>query len=135
MPHLLVAAVLLLAFNMDFQFTYYNGNTVATCSMEHEAFANWFNIEVRSNPQLISTALFHLENLPAHAEQDIILNGAEYSLYINADEVMAKANNLAIENQDELEDGFYYYAQESIAFCGTEDFAHFLQSYLAFIRQ
>ena len=74
--------------------------------MEHEAFANWFNIEVRSNPQLISTALFHLENLPAHSEQDIILNGAEYSLYINADEVMAKANNLAIENQDELEDGF-----------------------------
>lgn len=103
--------------------------------MEHEAFANWFNIEVRSNPQLISTALFHLENLPAHAEQDIILNGAEYSLYINADEVMAKANNLAIENQDELEDGFYYYDQESIAFCGTEDFAYFLQSYLAFIRQ
>ncbi len=103
--------------------------------MEHEAFANWFNIEVRSNPQLISTALFHLENLPAHPEQDIILNGAEYSLYINADEVMAKANNLAIENQDELEDGFYYYDQESIAFCGTEDLAHFLQSYLAFIRQ
>lgn len=103
--------------------------------MEHEAFANWFNIEVRSNPQLISTALFHLENLPAHSEQDIILNGAEYSLYINADEVMAKANNLAIENQDELEDGFYYYDQESIAFCGTEDFAHLLQSYLAFIRQ
>ena len=103
--------------------------------MEHEAFANWFNIEVRSNPQLISTALFHLENLPSHAEQDIILNGAEYSLYINADEVMAKANNLAIENQDELEDGFYYYDQESIAFCGTEDLAHFLQSYLAFIRQ
>ena len=102
--------------------------------MEHEAFANWFNIEVRSNPQLISTALFHLENLPAHAEQDIILSGAEYSLYINTDEVMAKANNLAIENQDELEDGFYYYDQESIAFCGTEDFAHFLQAYLAFIR-
>ena len=99
--------------------------------MEHEAFANWFNIEVRSNPQLISTALFHLQNLPASHAADVVLTGAEYSLYINADEVMAKANNLAIENQDALEDGFYYYDDESIAFCGIEDFLH---SYLDFIR-
>ena len=122
------------ASNMDFQFTSHQGNTVAKCSMEHEAFANWFNIEVRSNPQLISTALFHLQNLPAPHAADVVLTGAEYSLYINADEVMAKANNLAIENPDVLEDGFYYYDDESIAFCGIEDFVHFLHSYLDFIR-
>lgn len=134
MPHPLAVADLLSASNMDFQFTSHQGNTVAKCSMEHEAFANWFNIEVRSNPQLISTVLFHLQNLPAPHAADIVLTGAEYSLYINADEVMAKANNLAIENQDALEDGFYYYDDESIAFCGIEDFARFLHSYLDFIR-
>ncbi|MBN6065027.1 YacL family protein [Aggregatibacter actinomycetemcomitans] len=119
---------------MDFQFTAYQGNIIAKCSMEHEAFANWFNIEVRSNPQLISTALSYLENPPAPQDADIILTGAEYSLYINADEVVVKANNLAIDHQAELEDGFYYYDDESIAFCGIEDFARFLHSYLAFIR-
>lgn len=134
MPHPLAVADPLLASNMDFQFISHQGNTVAKCSMEHEAFANWFNIEVRSNPQLISTALFHLQNLPASHAADVVLTGAEYSLYINADEVMAKANNLAIENPDALEDGFYYYDDESIAFCGIEDFARFLHSYLDFIR-
>ena len=99
-----------------------------------EVALNELLIEVRSNPQLISTALFHLQNLPAPHAADVVLTGAEYSLYINADEVMAKANNLAIENPDTLEDGFYYYDDESIAFCGIEDFARFLHSYLDFIR-
>ena len=46
-----VVAVLHSASNMDFQFTHYLGNVHAKCSMEHIALANWFNSEVRSNPQ------------------------------------------------------------------------------------
>ncbi|EHK89980.1 YacL family protein [Aggregatibacter actinomycetemcomitans] len=51
---------------MNFQFTAYQGNIIAKRSMEHSAFANRFNIEVRLDPQLISTALSYLENPPAH---------------------------------------------------------------------
>ena len=52
-----VAAVRHSASNMDFQFTHYLGNVHAKCSMEHIALANWFNSEVRSNPQAFLTAL------------------------------------------------------------------------------
>ncbi len=101
--------------------------------MGHEALANWVNCEVRSNPQLVSTALARLQQ--AHSltfPTETCLIGREYSLFINAEEVMIKANNLAIDSQDETEEDFHYYDAESIAFCGMEDFERFLQSYLTF---
>lgn len=124
----------LLAFNlMDFQFTYRQGSLSAKCSMGHEALANWLNSEVRSNSQLISTALRSLQRAKQpHFNQEIKLIGKEYSLFINADEVMVSANNLQIDDSALLEEDFHYYDEESIAFCGLEDFEQFLQSYLAF---
>jgi UPF0231 protein HI_1724 len=46
---------------------------------------------------------------------------------------MIRANNLAIETDEILEDDFHYYDEESIAFCGTTDFIHFLNAYFEFI--
>lgn len=119
---------------MDYQFTRYPDQVVVKFSMEHQAIANWFNTEVRLNSQLIPTALNYLQQAKqSHSAQEFSLIGSEFSLFINADEVMIKANNLAIDEQDELEDDFHYYDEESIAFCGLEDFEQFLQSYLSFI--
>lgn len=119
---------------MDYQFTYYLGATIAKCSMEHEAFANWVNIEVRSNPQLISQALQAIQRLRANKNEndEVKLIGCEYSVFINRDEVMVKANNLLIETDDTLDNDFHYYNLESIAFCGLEDFEQFLVSYQNF---
>lgn len=118
---------------MDFQFTSQHGQVSLRCSMEHIALANWFNIEVRSDPDIVLTALSHLENPPPQG-QDAVLIGVEYTLLINADEVMVRANNLVIESALELEQDFHYYDQESIAFCGSTDFASLLRAYLAFIQ-
>ncbi|SCX77516.1 hypothetical protein SAMN02910354_00311 [Basfia succiniciproducens] len=104
--------------------------------MGHEAVANWFNSEVRSDSQKIYTALSVLAQAKKQSyEQEIRLIGAEYSLFINADEVMVKANNLDMTDSSEqdLEKDFHYYDEESIAFCGLEDFENFLTSYLNFI--
>lgn len=131
MPPALVAVVLLSAFNMDFQFTHYLGQVSVKCSMEHIALANWFNTEVRSNPSSILTALSVAQSLMENQEETLI--GAEYTLYLNADEVMVRANNLAIESDEILEEDFHYYDEESIAFCGTQDFIHFLEAYAEFI--
>lgn len=117
---------------MDFQFTAHQGNVTAKCSMEHIALANWFNAEVRSNPALILTALSTARQLVEQQESTLI--GAEYTLFLNADEVMVRANNLAIESDEILEDDFHYYDEESIAFCGTQDFIHFLEAYIDFIQ-
>ena len=124
----LVAAVRPLVSKMDFQFTHYQGNVSVKCSMEHIALANWFNTEVRSNPKAILTALSTAQSLSENQEN--ILIGAEYTLFLDADEVMVRANNLAIETDEILEDGFHYYDEESIAFCGTQDFIHFLEAYV-----
>jgi len=64
---------------------------------------------------------------------EVTLIGSEYTLFINTDEVMIRANNLAIETDEILEDDFHYYDEESIAFCGTTDFIHFLNAYFEFI--
>ena len=45
-----------------------------------------------------------------------VLVGAEYTLFLNADEVMVRANNLAIESDEILEQDFHYYDEESLAF-------------------
>ncbi|EIJ68367.1 MULTISPECIES: YacL family protein [Pasteurellaceae] len=122
---------------MDFRFTYDLGSVIAKCSMGHEAVANWFNTEVRCDFQKIHTALIALKQakigLPQH--QEIRLIGAEYSVFIHSDEVLIKANNLDIadSNEQEMEQDFNYYNEESIAFCGLEDFERFLLSYLEFM--
>ena len=126
----LVAAVRPLVSKMDFQFTHYQGNVSVKCSMEHIALANWFNTEVRSNPKAILTALSTAQSLSENQEE--ILIGAEYTLFLDTDEVMVRANNLAIETDEILEDDFHYYDEESIAFCGTQDFIHFLEAYVDF---
>lgn len=127
----LVAVVHPLVSKMDFQFTHYQGNVSVKCSMEHIALANWFNTEVRSNLKAILTALSTAQSLSENQEN--ILIGAEYTLFLDADEVMVRANNLAIETDEILEDDFHYYDEESIAFCGTQDFIHFLETYVDFI--
>ena len=88
------------ASNMDFQFTHYLGNVHAKCSMEHIALANWFNSEVRSNPQAFLTALSACEQIKNNDEVTLI--GSEYTLFINTDEVMIRANSLAIETDEIL---------------------------------
>ena len=120
---------------MDFQFTHFQGKVAAKCSMEHIAVANWFNTELPHNSGLISTALAGVQQAKHfNPEQEIRLIGKEYSLFINADEVMVRANNLSFAQDEELEQNFHYYDEESIAFCGLEDFEKFLTSYQDFIQ-
>lgn len=99
--------------------------------MGHEAIANWFNTEIAHDnkqiPQLIQQIQRH------RTQQELKLVGTEYSLFINQDEVMVRANHLMIDDASPLEDDFHYYDEESIAFCGTDDFLHFLHVALTFI--
>lgn len=131
MPPAPAVAAPLSVSKMDFQFTSHLGNVTVKCSMEHIALANWFNTEVRLNPQAILTALSTAQQLVENQEARLI--GAEYTLFLNADEVMIRANNLMMESDEILEEDFHYYDEESIAFCGTPDFIHFLNAYIDFI--
>ena len=123
---------------MEYQFTHTMHGVVAKCSMDHEAFARWLNTEIVSNPKELTNILNEIEicRQRASANYERIFEGKEYSLYLSAEEVMAKANNLdmAFDDLDEIEEGFSFYDEESIAFCGLEDFEAFLLAYQKCIK-
>ncbi|KGQ70216.1 hypothetical protein A1D23_06325 [Chelonobacter oris] len=122
---------------MDFQFRYdHLGRTVAACSMEHEAIANWINSEIYADQQKLAEVFMLVDAVKrsANPQQEQRLIGHEFSLSLNAEEVMVQANSLAFDSNDELEDGFSYYDQESLAFCGLEDFERFIAQYRTFIQ-
>lgn len=119
---------------MEYQFTHTMHGIVAKCSMDHEAFAHWLNTEAIDNKELIATVLTQIEHSRNAFPNDYewVLEGREYSLYLNESEVMVKANNLDDAFLGEMEEGFEIYDQESIAFCGLEDFEKFLTAYQRF---
>ncbi|TCK01669.1 hypothetical protein EV694_0288 [Volucribacter psittacicida] len=115
---------------MDFQFSQYLGQTSVKCSMEHEAFAHWLNIEM--NTALAQQILAQL--VPTYKIKTQKIIGKEYSLYIDHQQVICQANCLATEQQDleQLEQDFHYYDSESVAICGLEDFIKLLEAYITF---
>lgn len=121
---------------MEYQFTHTMHGVIAKCSMDHEAFAHWFNLEFRQEPTSLSTLFDEIAKCKGSPNYEAIFEGREYSIYLNAEEVMAKANNIEMSSEDieELEEGFHFYNEESLAFCGLEDFEAFLRAYERFIH-
>ncbi|KAE9534194.1 YacL family protein [Ursidibacter arcticus] len=121
---------------MEYQFTHTMHGVVAKCSMDHEAFARWLNTELSNNPKELQDIFTEIAKCRIAPNYEAIFEGKEYTLYLSADEVMAKANNLdmAFDDLDEMEEGFNFYNEESIAFCGLEDFEAFLQAYQRFVN-
>ncbi|WP_427838835.1 YacL family protein [Actinobacillus pleuropneumoniae] len=122
---------------MEYQFTHSIHGVVAKCSMDHEAFARWLNTEITENPKELINIFAEIEKCraayPNHYE--CVFEGKEYSLFLDYDEVMVKANNLDDAfDESQMEDGFQFYDQESIAFCGLEDFENFLKAYQKFSK-
>ncbi|WP_301098322.1 YacL family protein [Otariodibacter sp.] len=121
---------------MEYQFTHSMHGVIAKCSMDHEAFARWLNIEVIDDLNLLNAVFEELELCKKSSLHETIFEGSEYSLYMTSEEVVAKANNLEISSDelDQIEEGFNFYNEESIAFCGLEDFEQFLLAYKKFIK-
>lgn len=120
---------------MEYQFTHSIHGVVAKCSMDHEAFAHWLNTEITENQKDLPLILIEIEKCRAAYPNpyECVFEGKEYSLFMDADEVMVKANNLDDTfDESQPEEGFQFYDQESIAFCGLEDFENFLKAYQKF---
>lgn len=57
----------------------------------------------------------------------------QYTLLIDAEEVMVLANGMSVEC-DALEEGLSYYDEESLSLCGSNDFLLMLSRYRQFIQ-
>lgn len=121
---------------MEYQFTHTMHGVVAKCSMDHEAFARWLNTEISADPKQLHDIFTEIAKCKISPNYEAIFEGREYSLYLNAEEVMAKANNLEMDIDDfeQMDEGFNFYDDESIAFCGLEDFEAFLAAYDKFLK-
>ena len=108
------------------------GQVKVRMSMDHEAVGHWFNDEVSENLALLAEVEAAAQSIKGSQRQWQRV-GREYTLWMDDEEVMIRANQLAFDN-DELEEGMNYYDEESLAFCGVEDFLAVIAAYRQFLQ-
>jgi len=117
----------------DFTFDEYD-KPIAEFSMGHEAIGSWFNDELGTNQQRIEELVDILEQLVSHRIQQRQVDGTEYQLRMNQEDVEVRALSLGMEVDDEeLPENTNLYDNESYAECGLEDFQQVLISWQEFI--
>lgn len=102
-------------------------------SMGHEVVGHWFNEEVKDNLGLLDE-VEEAANSVKGSERQWQRIGHEYTVLLDGEEVMIRANQLEISG-DEMEEGMNYYDEESLSFCGVEDFMQVVNAYREFIAQ
>lgn len=120
---------------MDYDFTFDEyDKPIAEFSMGHEAIGSWFNDELGTNQQRIEELVDILEQLVSHRIQQRQVDGTEYQLRMNQEDVEVRALSLGMEVDDEeLPENTNLYDNESYAECGLEDFQQVLISWQEFI--
>ena len=119
---------------MDYEFLRdITGVVKVRMSMGHEVVGHWFNEEVKENLALLDEV-----EQAAHAlkgsERSWQRAGNEYTLWMDGEEVMVRANQLEFAG-DEMEEGMNYYDEESLSLCGVEDFLQVVAAYRNFVQQ
>lgn len=113
---------------MDYEFLRdTTGQVIVKFSMGHEAIGHWLNDEVKDDMALLADVERRLLSLSGSLAQWQHI-GHEYTLLIDAEEVMVRANGISVEC-DDLEEGLSYYDEESLSLCGSDDFLLMLKRY------
>ena len=119
---------------MDYEFLRdITGVVKVRMSMGHEAVGHWFNEEVKENLALLDE-VEKAANTVKGSERSWQRAGHEYTLWMDGEEVMVRANQLEFSG-DEMEEGMSYYDEESLSLCGVEDFLQVVTAYRAFMKQ
>lgn len=117
---------------MDYEFLRdVTGQVIVRFSMGHEAIGHWINEEVKGDFNLLDRIEAGAAEVKG-SERQWQLEGHEYTLLMDGEEVMIRANQLEFEG-DEMEEGMNYYDEESLSFCGVEDFLLVLKAYRSFM--
>gem|GEM_PF-18623 len=118
--------------NMEYEFLRdVTGQVKVRMSMDHEAVGHWFNEEVKDNLALLDDVEAAAREVKGTINQWQRV-GHEYTLWLDEEEVMIRANQLALED-DGIEEGMTYYDEECLSFCGVEDFLAVIAAYRQFM--
>ncbi|AIR02854.1 YacL family protein [Pluralibacter gergoviae] len=117
---------------MDYEFLRdVTGAVKVRMSMDHEAVGHWFNEEVKDNLPLLDEVEQAAQTVKG-TERSWQRVGHEYTLWMDGEEVMIRANQLDFSG-DEMEEGMRYYDEESLSLCGVEDFLAVVDGYRRFL--
>ena len=119
---------------MDYEFLRdITGVVKVRMSMGHEVVGHWFNEEVKENLALLDE-VEQAARAVKGSERSWQRAGHEYTLWLDGEEVMVRANQLELSG-DEMEEGMSYYDEESFSLCGVEDFLQVVAAYREFVQQ
>lgn len=108
------------------------GKVKVRMTMDHEAVGHWFNEEVDENLTVLDEVEAAAKSVQGSVREWQRI-GKEYTLWMDEEEVIIRANQLALED-DGLEEGMNYYDEESLSFCGVEDFLAVIAAFRAFLQ-
>lgn len=108
------------------------GGVKVRMTMDHEAVGHWFNDEVNEDLSVLDEVEAAAAEVKGSVRQWQRV-GKEYTLLLDEEEVMIRSNQLGFEG-DEMEEGMNYYDEESLSFCGVEDFLAVIAAYRAFLQ-
>ncbi len=119
---------------MDYEFLRdLTGLVKVRMSMGHEVVGHWFNEEVKGDLSVLDEVEQAAASVKG-SERQWQKTGHEYTLWLDGEEVMVRANQLDFTG-DEMEDGMNYYDEESLSLCGIEDFLQVVAGYREFVKQ
>lgn len=119
---------------MDYEFLRdITGQVKVRMSMGHEVVGHWFNEEVKENLALLDEVEQAAKAVKG-SERQWQRIGHEYTLWMDEEEVIVRANQLEFSG-DEIEEGMNYYDEESLSLCGVDDFLQVVAAYRKFIQQ
>ncbi|WNN45135.1 MULTISPECIES: protein YacL [Winslowiella] len=118
---------------MEYEFLHdVTGVVKVRMSMGHEVVGHWFNEEVKENLALldeVEAAVLAIKG----SERQWQRVGHEYTLWMDDEEIIIRANQLNFEDEG-MEEGMNYYDEESLSFCGVEDFLAVIAAYRLFLQ-
>lgn len=98
---------------MDYEFLRdITGVVKVRMSMDHEAIGHWFNEEVKDNLALLDEVEQAARTVKG-SERSWQRAYHEYTLWLDGEEVMIRANQLEFSG-DEMEEGMNYYDEEPL---------------------
>jgi len=119
---------------MDYEFGRdITGAYQAMFSMGHEALGIWLSEEIATDKQRLASVITQVEQLLRCQGWEWCLEGESYSLWLNREEALVRANALGQpEDMEIMEEDMDFYDDESQASCGLDDFLKVLQDWAEF---
>ena len=120
---------------MEYQFYQGARGPVAELSMEQAAIGRWLSDEIGADTHRVNGLLHNIAEIRDGIFLELDVDGKEFRMTLNKDEVEIKANslvnNLDVDSAEQMDaEGLSFYDSEEVAGCGLDDFEALLIAWL-----